>query len=344
MTVSPRVPLDRTRVRHCTITVAGVVQGIGFRPSVYRLAVRHGVAGSVRNSRAGVLIEAEGDDATLEAFLTALDANAPGKISVAWSQPERLAGFSITNSARDGVARFSPAPDRAVCDGCVAELRDPTDRRYGYALQTCATCGPRFTIVRAMAYDRERTTMADFALCDRCRDEYEDPRNRRFHAESIACPQCGPRVTLRSPDGASVSAVDPITVAAQIIRHGGVVAVKGIGGFHLACDATNNAAVAELRRRKRREAKPLAVMVANLDEAHAIAHVSPDEAVLLTSPARPIVLVARRDGIALANEVAPDCRELGVLLPYTALHHLLLGVCGRPLVMTSAKRRGRDAA
>jgi hydrogenase maturation protein HypF len=320
-------------VRHCTITVGGVVQGIGFRPSVYRLAVRHGVAGSVRNSRAGVLIEAEGDEVTLEAFLTALDTDAPGEMSMAWGRPERLTGFFIANSAHDGVAGFSPAPDRAVCDACVAELTDPTNRRYGYALQTCATCGPRFTIVRALPYDRERTTMADFALCEWCREDYADPRNRRFHAESIACPQCGPRVTFR---GFDVAGVDPITVAAREIRDGRIVAVKGVGGYHLACDATNNAAVAELRQRKHRDAKPLAVMVANLDEALAIAHVSPDEATLLMSAARPIVLLARRDGLALANDVAPGCRELGVLLPYTALHHLLLSTLHRPLVMTSA--------
>jgi len=336
MSVSQRALLSRPRVRHCTITVDGVVQGIGFRPSVYRLAVSHGVVGSVRNSSAGVLIEAEGDDATLKAFLTALDADAPGEISVAWGKPECLTSFSIASSARDGVARFSPSPDRAMCDACVAELRDPTDRRYGYALQTCATCGPRFTIVRALPYDRERTTMADFALCDWCQAEYEDPRNRRFHTESIACPQCGPRVTLRRSDSASVCGADAITVAARQIRDGGIVAVKGVGGFHLACDATNSAAVAELRRRKGREAKPLAVMVANLDEAHLIAYVSPDEAALLTSSARPIVLLARCDGIKLADEVAPGCREVGVLLPYAALHHLLLGALGQPLVMTSA--------
>jgi hydrogenase maturation protein HypF len=336
MSISPSMSLDQPHMRRCTIAVDGVVQGVGFRPSVYRLAVRHGVAGSVRNSRAGVLIDAEGDEASLEAFLTALGVDAPSTISVVWGEPQGLVGFAIAVSAHDGVARFSPVPDRAVCDACVTELVDPSDRRSGYALQTCAICGPRFTIVRAMPYDRERTTMVDFALCDRCRAEYEDPRDRRFHAESIACAQCGPRVALRRSDSASTCVVDPITVAAREIRDGGVVAIKGVGGFHLACDAMNNAAVAELRRRKRRESKPLAVMVANLDEAHTITHVSPDEAALLTSSARPIVLLARRDGIALADQVAPGCRELGVLLPYTALHHLLLGAIGRPLVMTSA--------
>jgi hydrogenase maturation protein HypF len=330
-----RRPLDWPRLRRCTITVDGVVQGIGFRPSVYRLAVSHGVAGSVRNSRAGVLIDVEGDDASLEAFLSVLSDDAPGHVSVAWAEPEGLAGFSIAVSASDGAARFSPVPDRGLCDECVAELVDPNNRRYKYALQTCATCGPRFTIVRALPYDRERTAMAQFALCNLCKAEYDEPHDRRFHAESIACPECGPRVTLHGPDGASVSAVDPIAVASQQILAGGVVAVKGAGGFHLACDATNRTAVAELRRRKRREAKPLAVMVANLDAAHTIAHLLPGEAALLTSSARPIVLIRRRDGIVMADEVAPGCRELGIVLAYTALHHLLLSAVERPLVMTS---------
>jgi hydrogenase maturation protein HypF len=330
-----RLQLDWPRMRRCRITVDGVVQGIGFRPSVYRLAVSHGVAGSVCNSRAGVLIDAEGDDASLEAFVSKLSEDAPGHVSVAWAEPEGLAGFSIAVSAHDGVARFSPVPDRALCNECAAEFVAPNNRRFGYALQTCATCGPRFTIVRALPYDRERTTMAHFALCDSCKAEYGEPHDRRFHAESMACPECGPRMTLHGPDGTSVSDVNPIAVASQEILAGGLVAVKGVGGFHLACDATNHAAVAELRRRKRREAKPLAVMVANLDAAYAIAHVSPGEAALLTSSARPIVLLRRRDGIVMADEVAPGCRELGVVLAYTALHHLLLGVVGRPLVMTS---------
>ena len=330
-----RRQFDCPRMRRCTVTVDGVVQGIGYRPSVYRLAVSHGLAGSVCNSRAGVLIDAEGDDAALAAFVSKLSEDAPGHVSVAWAEPEGLASFSIAVSAHDGVARFSPVPDRALCNECVAELVDPNNRRYGYALQTCATCGPRFTIVRALPYDRERTTMAHFALCDPCKAEYGEPHHRRFHAETIACPECGPRMTLHGPDGASVSGVDPIAVAGQEILTGGIVAVKGVGGFHVACDATNRAAVAELRRRKRREAKPLAVMVANLDAAHAIAHVSPREAALLTSSARPIVLLRRRDGIVMADEVAPGCPELGVVLAYTGLHHLLLGAVGRPLVMTS---------
>lgn len=323
------------RRRRCTITVSGVVQGIGFRPSVYRLAVANGVAGAVRNSCTGVVIDAEGDDESLDAFLAALKSDAPGAVSVVWAEPEGRAGFSIAVSSRDGRARLSPAPDSAMCATCAAELADPGDRRRGYALQTCATCGPRFTIVRTLPYDRERTTMSSFALCDACRAEYEEPRDRRFHAETIACPVCGPRVSLQCPDGATLSAVDPIAVAAGEIRAGRLIAIKGVGGFHIACDATNAAAVAELRRRKHREAKPLAIMVANLEEARALAHVSPTEASLLESSAHPIVLIRRRDGSAVAEEVAPGGPELGLMLPYTALHHLLLAEVGRPLVMTS---------
>jgi len=336
MSVSQPILGDRHRVRHCTIVVGGVVQGIGFRPVVYRLAVGHRIAGSVRNSRAGVLIEAEGDDASLRAFLAALGADAPGEVSVVWGAPEGLAGFSIASSSRDGVARLSPAVDRGLCDSCLAELVDARDRRYGYALQACATCGPRFTMVWSLPYDRERTTMAGFTPCAGCRAEYNAPQDRRFHAEGIACPRCGPRVSLRELDGARVFAVDPIAVAADEIRAGRIVALKGMGGFHLACDATNRTAVAEVRRRKRREAKPLALMVASVDAARAIAHVSPEEAVILASPARPIVLVARRSDAVVADEVAPGCREFGVMLSSTALHHRLLAVLGRPLVVTSA--------
>jgi hydrogenase maturation protein HypF len=335
MSMSPSISLDRPQVRRCTIAVDGVVQGIGFRPSVYRLAVRHGVAGSVRNSRAGVLIDAESEESSLDAFLTALAGEAPGTISVVWAEPDGRAGFAIAVSTHDGVARFSPGPDRAICDACVFELVDIGDRRCGYPLQTCATCGPRFTIVRALPYDRGRTTMSEFALCDSCRSEYHEPGDRRFHAESIACPRCGPRVSLQGPDGSAVFAVDPIVIAGQQILDGRIVAIKGVGGFHLACDATNAGAVAELRRRKRRDAKPFAVMVGNLDDAHTLAHVSSVEAALLMSSARPIVLVRRRDGAAAVDQVAPGCRDLGLVLPYTGLHHLLLRAVGRPVVMTS---------
>lgn len=339
--MSSSTVLDAARVRRCTIVIEGVVQGVGFRPFVYRTAVRHRLRGSVRNSLQGALVDVEGDEDSLRRFLD--DMAAPPavtvrsyRLTVRWREP-RAAGatFTIAGSARDGAARLFPAPDLAVCDACLGELTDPRDRRHGYALLTCAECGPRFSMVGALPYDRERTTMAAFAMCARCRGEYEDPRDRRFHAESIACPACGPRLTLHGADGAPVSTGGPIGLAAGALRAGGILAVKGVAGYHLACDAAAGPVVAELRRRKRREAKPLAVMVENLAAARALGHLSESEARLLISAARPIVLVQRRTGAAIADEVAPGCRDLGLMLPYTPLHHLLLEAVGRPLVMTS---------
>src|SRR5262249_19348586 len=209
-TSAVQAPSAGSRLRRCTITVNGVAQGIGFRPFVYRLAVSQGVAGTVRNSRAGVVIEVEGDAESLGSFLAALAKEAPGAVSVAWAQPEGTTGFSIVSSSHHGGACFSPAPDSAICEACTAELMDAEDRRQGYPLQTCAVCGPRFSIVRTLPYDRERTTMSPFAPCDACRAEYHQPRDRRFHAETIACPECGPRVSLQNADGTIAFSVDPI--------------------------------------------------------------------------------------------------------------------------------------
>ncbi len=339
MGISGSISLD-ARVRRCTIVIEGVVQGVGFRPFVYRTAVRHGLAGSVRNSLQGALVEVEGNEDSLRRFLGEVTAPAATarrhRVTVRWDEPYGAGDtFTIGGSARDGEVRLFPAPDLAVCDACLGELADPRDRRHGYAVLACAECGPRFTMVSALPYDRERTTMADFAMCTRCRSEYDDPRDRRLHAEGIACPACGPRLTLHGPDGALIPTADPVGLAATELRKGGIVAVKGVGGYHLACDATAGTTVAELRRRKRREAKPLAVMVRDLDEARVLGHVCAGEAQLLTSPARPIVLVGRRAAAPIAEEVAPGCRDLGIMLPYTPLHHLLLGAVGRPLVMTS---------
>jgi hydrogenase maturation protein HypF len=341
MASSVRSPLDAARARRCTVAIEGVVQGVGFRPFVYRAAVRHGLAGSVRNSLQGALVEVEGDEESLRRFLDEVTAppaatSARRRVTMHWGEP-RGAGetFSIAGSAHDGEARLFPAPDLAACDACLGELSDPRDRRHGYALLACAECGPRFTMVAALPYDRERTTMGGFAMCARCRSEYETPDDRRFHAEGIACPSCGPRLTLHAADGAPVPTGDPIASAAVALRNGGIVAIKGVGGYHLACDATAGPIVAELRRRKRRDAKPLAVMVEDLAEARALGHVSEAEAGLLACSARPIVLVRRRATAPVADEVAPGCRDLGIMLPYTPLHHLLLEAVGRPLVMTS---------
>ena len=339
MAISEGVSADMVRVRRCTITIPGVVQGIGFRPFVYRMAMRHGLAGSVRNCLQGALVELEGNAAALERFLDELQASVPNPDGharlVRWNEPGGLPTFAIEDSVRDGAAALHPVPDLAVCDACLQELVEPHDRRRGYPLLTCAECGPRFTIVQSLPYDRQRTTMTAFRACQRCRREYEAPDNRRFHAENIACAECGPRIGLRGPDGDAVSDHDAIGRVADILRAGGVVAIKGVGGYHLACDARNGQAVAALRRRKRREAKPLAVMVADVLEARALCDVSDAEARLLASAARPIVLLARRAGSGIAEEVAPAGRELGVILPYTPLHHLVLAAVGTPLVMTS---------
>jgi hydrogenase maturation protein HypF len=323
------------------IAIDGVVQGVGFRPFVYRLAVRHGLAGAVSNSVQGVLVDVEGEEQALETFIDELAGAGPAsgrhyRCSVTWREP-RGAGtaFSIGASVHYGAPRLSLVPDLAACEECLRELVDVADRRHGYPLLTCAACGPRFTIVRALPYDREGTTMAGFAMCASCRKEYGDPRDRRFHAEAIVCPRCGPTLKLYRSDGRLVPAPDPIGTVARALRGGGLAAVKGVGGYHLACDATNRAAVVELRRRKRREAKPLAVMVRDLSAGRALCRISDAEARLLTSPARPIVIVARRAGGPVADEVAPGFRDLGVMLPYTPLHHLLLEATDRPVVMTS---------
>jgi hydrogenase maturation protein HypF len=314
---------------------------VGLRPAVYRLAVQHQLGGTVRNTLQGVLVDVEGDESAIARFLDDLAGvspagGGPSRRSVTWEPPRGAArSFSIDASLRHGSARLVPVPDLATCDRCLAELRDRDDRRHAHAFVTCTMCGPRFTIVRALPYDRDRTTMAGFAMCADCEREHATPSDRRFHAETISCPRCGPALTVRGRDGVLVSTADPLGVAADALVRGSIVAVKGIGGYHLACDATQPAAVAELRRRKQRASKPLAVMVEDLAAARRLCHVSDAEAQLLTSAARPIVLLARRAATAVASNVAPRSRELGIMLPYTPLHHLLLAAAGAPLVMTS---------
>jgi hydrogenase maturation protein HypF len=331
---------DSARMRRCTIAIEGVVQGMGFRPFLYRLAVHHALTGSVWNSLQGVVADVEGDEDAVKNFLDDLDkasppASRPHRRSVTWGEPRARTSFSIEASTRDGVGELCPVPDLATCDDCLRELADPADRRYGHPFVTCAACGPRFTIVRTLPYDRERTAMAAFRMCALCQAEHGDPEDRRLHAETISCPRCGPVLTLHGPDGDPVACADPVGATARAVIAGGIVAVKGVGGYHLACDATNSPAVAELRRRKRRDAKPLAVMVRDLAMGHALCRISEAEAQLLASPARPIVLVSRRGEAPVAGEVAPGSPDLGILLPYTPLHHLLLKAVERPLVMTS---------
>lgn len=322
-----------TRVERRRLEIAGIVQGVGFRPFVHTLATRFVVAGHVRNTGAGVEVEVEGRHEELDAFAAALVGEAPAAARLEAVRqvvltPRHARGFRIADSG--GGARV-PAigPDLATCPECLAELFDPSDRRFRYPFLTCTACGPRFTIVRELPYDRERTTLAGFPLCDDCRSEYEDPADRRFHAEAIACPACGPRLSL---------ALDE---AVAVLTGGGILAVKGLGGWHLACDAGDEAAVARLRARKARDAKPFAVMAA--DPATLVA-LDPGEQSALEGPARPIVIARRRSDAPVAAAVAPGSPWLGVMLPYTPLHHLLIRDARRPLVMTSGNRSDEPIA
>jgi hydrogenase maturation protein HypF len=321
------------------IRIQGTVQGVGFRPWVYRAAHSAGVTGRVRNDSTGVTIEAFGDDEALTRFVGALQFPPPAArilaVDATVIDPETVDDFEIVESDRAPERRVSIPPDLATCDDCVHEIFNPANRRYRYPFTNCTNCGPRFTIATDIPYDRSATTMAPFTMCPACRREYEDVGDRRFHAQPNACPVCGPQLTLHAGDGARIHVDDVIAMAAQALREGLVVAVKGIGGVHLACDATNEAAVARLRQRKRRDEKPFAVMVRDLAAAGALARLDDEALRLLTSVERPIVLLTKRPKSALAPAVAPTNRMVGVFLPYSPLHHLLLADAGRPLVMTS---------
>ncbi|HSG40369.1 MAG TPA: carbamoyltransferase HypF, partial [Thermoanaerobaculia bacterium] len=323
------------------IEIHGTVQGVGFRPWVYRLAREEGVGGRVRNDAAGVAIEAFGSQGALDSFVERLRTSPPAaavirEIQCSVIPAEEASELVIVPSAMgEGGRKVSIPPDLATCPECEREIFDPRDRRYRYPFTNCTHCGPRFTIARDVPYDRAATTMAEFKMCPRCRSEYERVEDRRFHAQPNACPVCGPRVWAMSPEGVRFEGEDPFLVAARTLRAGRIVAVKGIGGFHLACDATSSFAVDRLRERKRRDAKPFAVMVRDLEEAELVAELGKVEREMLVSMERPIVLAPRWPEDGLAPEVAPENPLVGVMLPYTPLHHLLLAEVGRPLVMTS---------
>jgi hydrogenase maturation protein HypF len=323
------------------VSVTGTVQGVGFRPFVYRLAHALGLTGRVRNDAAGVTIEAFGTAAALDAFQARLRAERPPAAVIATLDAEPIAAepapsFEIVASGGAAERRVAIPPDLAICPDCLREVADPADRRHRYPFTNCTACGPRFTIALGAPYDRPATTMAAFRMCPACAREYGDPLDRRFHAQPNACPACGPRVEARDPAGAPIACADPVAHVAAALASGAVAAVKGIGGYHLACDATSPAAVRLLRARKRREEKPLAVMVADLEAAGRLADLAPEEAALLASPERPIVLCRRLLDAPLAPELAPGSPLIGLLLAYAPLHHLLLAAAGRPLVMTSA--------
>ncbi len=334
----------------CAIAVRGIVQGVGFRPFVYGLASRLDLTGYVQNQAGSVFIEVEGESRNLDHFLTELARHPPPLARIdqlSWQvHPARGAGpFRIEPSAGAGEAAVFVAPDAATCDDCLAELQDARNRRYRYPFLNCTNCGPRLTIVTGAPYDRERTTMAGFTMCAACQAEYDDPTNRRFHAQPTACPACGPHLELADAGGAAVETADPLAAFAAALRAGSIGAMKGLGGYHLACDARNRSAVIELRRRKHRDEKPFAVMLCDAEAAEAMCRVLPEERRLLTSPRRPIVLLRRRAGGGIADEVAPGNPYLGVMLPYTPLHHLLARATGgTPLVMTSGNRADEPIA
>ncbi len=322
------------------IAVEGIVQGVGFRPFIYQLAERFGLAGSVCNDSRGVSIEVEGEEKLLQLFVSAVRDEKPPLASIQSIDIEKApaqgcTGFTILQSAVDQSRRAQVAPDTFVCDDCLAELWDPADRRYRYPFINCTNCGPRYTIVTGIPYDRPLTTMADFPLCADCQAEYDDPTSRRFHAQPNACPVCGPRLRLVAPDGSTPDCIDPLAETIYRLGAGQIVAIKGLGGYHLAVDAANQDAVAELRRRKQRDEKPFALMAKDLAAVEELAAVGCDEARLLQGIERPIVLLGKRPGHGLAANIAPGNRCFGIMLPYTPLHHLLLHDF-KALVMTSA--------
>jgi hydrogenase maturation protein HypF len=315
----------RLRVR-----VTGLVQGVGFRPYVHRLASELGLAGHVGNDTAGVFVEVEGLGPVIDEFMARLVTDAPGPARIAGVVHEHIAptgdiGFVIVESQAQGAVRTFVSPDIATCADCLAELFDPDDRRSRYPFINCTNCGPRFTITLSLPYDRPNTTMADFAMCEACASEYLDPADRRFHAQPVACAECGPRLWFErtGPTGRVEGTDAALGATRAALARGEVVAVKGLGGYHLACAAASDAAVQRLRDRKHRLDKPFAVMVRDLDAAAALAHIDQAEAELLASAERPIVLVRRRDDAAVSALVAPANPRLGLLLPYTPLHHLL---------------------
>ena len=331
------------RTRRARVRVTGTVQGVGFRPYVYRLARSFGLSGYVLNDAHGVLLEVEGAGDVVQRFLARLGPDAPPlavleRLEVSELDSTGDAGFAILASPGNEVPDAPVTPDTATCQDCLAELLDPADRRYRYPFTNCTNCGPRFTIVRGVPYDRPLTTMAGFHMCALCLAEYEDPGNRRFHAQPNACPECGPSVSLVDRCGEPVGLAgtrDFIQACATALLNGSIVAIKGIGGFHLACQADDEAVVARLRARKHREDKPFALMVGSVSEAQLLVELGPVERELLLSVQRPIVLAPRLAAAPVARAVAPGVPELGVMVAYSPLHHVLLADVGQPLVMTS---------
>jgi len=331
-------PAPQARLR---LAVRGQVQGVGFRPYVYRLATHMHLVGHVSNTSAGALIEIQGPPADLDRFCDRLIRQLPPLAEIAELRRETLAPtadqtFTIRRSDHAGASEAHVTVDVGVCDDCLREMFDPADRRYRYPFINCTNCGPRYTIVKHIPYDRPNTTMSVFPMCESCRKEYNNPLDRRFHAQPIACPACGPKVWLVDCDGQPIVSTDPIRDAAHMLRQGRILAIKGLGGFHLACLAGSDEAVALLRKRKHRDHKPFALMARDLARIEQVAEIPDDARKLLLSPARPIVLLPRRPQPLVSNLVAPGTNTYGIMLPYTPLHHLLFADGLDLLVMTSA--------
>ncbi|MCL2679727.1 MAG: carbamoyltransferase HypF [Dehalococcoidia bacterium] len=322
------------------VKVYGVVQGVGFRPFIYQIATSHRLKGWVRNTSGYVEIDVEGGAAEMRAFLDDLNNKAPPaarieNVFLSYAEPAGFTSLEIRQSNPQPSEYQMVSPDLATCPECIAEIADIANRRYRYPFTNCTNCGPRFTIITDIPYDRSFTTMNSFRMCTDCRREYDDPIDRRFHAQPNACPVCGPQLALLDKDGKQLAAADPLSEVAGLLRGGKIVAVKGLGGFLLACDATNDMVVQKLRERKHRPSKPFAVMVRDIDAARELCLISETETALLASSQSPIVLLKMKGVSSLSCSVAPGLKYLGLMLPYTPLHHLLMRESGIPLVMTS---------
>ncbi|NLE09384.1 MAG: carbamoyltransferase HypF [Dehalococcoidales bacterium] len=321
------------------ITVRGVVQGVGFRPFIYRLAEHHGLTGWVCNTSKNVLIEVEGNSTTIDSFIRDVSLCKPPRAVIEDMAVTRLpekgySSFEIRESVPEPGEYQLISPDIATCPDCVQDIFDASNRRYRYPFTNCTNCGPRFTIIEDIPYDRPLTTMKEFTMCEACRSEYDNPLDRRFHAQPNACPSCGPALTLTDPAGRVIEKDNPCSKTAALLQNGSIVAIKGLGGFLLACDATSEQAVTTLRQRKHRPSKPFAVMVPSVEAARTFCEITKEEEALLVSPGAPIVLV-KWNQHTVCPGVAPNNLYLGIMLPYTPLHHLLMNDAGIPLVMTS---------
>lgn len=349
------VVLENQALKRYKLHITGIVQGVGFRPFVYRYALDNQLTGTVLNNAQGVTIELQGNETGLELFLTALRSNPPPlaridqitQTSLPVIEGETL--FAIIKSCDEEVegsgSAVAVSADKSTCQDCLNDMQNPEDRHFGYAFTNCTNCGPRYTIINALPYDRHNTAMADFAMCPDCAKSYHDPLDRRYHAQPVSCPRCGPQLYLKTPQGEDITPVNVtqqtvLQLAADRLAQGQILAIKGLGGFHLVCDARHTGAVMTLRQRKQRQAKPLAVMVTNIAMAQQYVTGTDAEWQVLSSQERPIVLMNRISANDLSIEVAPDLDKLGVFLPYTPLHHLLLALFNGPLVATSANVSG----